>query len=160
MYEGIKQATGPNVKKIAPLMSKTGEIITDLKKQMERWVEHYLELYSSENTVSEEALNNIQVMPIMVELVSEHTASEIEKAINGLVNGKAPGNPPEVIKQRIPVLLQHLHELLSLCWREGEVPQDMRDAKIFTLFKNNGDRSECKSYRGISLLSVVVKVFA
>ena len=34
MYEGIKQATGPNVKKIAPL--KTGEIITDERKQMER----------------------------------------------------------------------------------------------------------------------------
>ena len=163
MYEGIKQATGPNMKKIAPLKSKTGEIITDRKKQMERWVEHYLELYSTENTVSEEALNSIQLMPIMVELDSEPTASEIEKAINGLANGKAPGNdaiPPEVIKQGIPVLLPHLHELLSLCWREGEVPQDMRDAKIVTLFKNKGDRSDCNNYRGISLLSVVGKVFA
>ena len=44
----------------------------------------------------------------MVELDSEPTAFEIEKAINGWVNGKAPGNdaiPPEVIKQGIPVLL-------------------------------------------------------
>ena len=68
MYEGIKQATGPIVKKIAPLKSKTGEIITDGKKHMERWVEHYLELYSPENTVSGEALNSIQLMPIMVNL--------------------------------------------------------------------------------------------
>ena len=30
-------------------------------------------------------------MPIMVELDLEPTASEIEKAINGLANGKAPG---------------------------------------------------------------------
>ena len=51
MYEGIKQATGPNIKKIAPLKSKTGEIVTGQKKQIERWVEHYLELYSAENTV-------------------------------------------------------------------------------------------------------------
>ena len=110
---------------------------------MERWVEHYLELYSTENTVSEEALNSIQLMPIMVGLDSEPTASEIEKAINGLANGKAPGNdaiPPAVIK----------HELLSLCWREGQVPQDMRDAKIVTLFKNKGDHSECNNYSGIS----------
>ena len=42
MYKGIKQVTGPNVKKIAPLKSKTGEIITDGRKQMESWVEHYL----------------------------------------------------------------------------------------------------------------------
>ena len=58
---------------------------------MERWVEHYLELYSTENTVSEEALS-IQVMPIMVELDSELTAFEIKKAIKGLANGKATGN--------------------------------------------------------------------
>ena len=45
MYDGIKQATGPNVKETAPLKSKTGEIITYERKQMERWVEHYLELY-------------------------------------------------------------------------------------------------------------------
>ena len=90
------------------------------------------------------------------------TASEIENAINGLANGKASGNdatPPEVIKQGIPVLLSHLHELLSLCWR-GEVPQDMRNAKIVALFKNKGDRSGRNNYGGISLLSVVGKVFA
>ena len=130
---------------------------------MERWVEHNLELYSTQTTASAKALNSIQLMPIMVELNSEPTVSEIEKAINGLGNGKAPGNdaiPSEVIKQGIPVLLSHLHELLSLCWREGEVPQDMRDAKIVTLFKNKGDRSDCNNYRGISLLSVVHKVFA
>ena len=65
-------------------------------------MEHYLELYSTENTVSEEAPKSIQLMSIMVELDSEPTASEIEKAINGLANGQAPGNdaiPSEVIKQ-------------------------------------------------------------
>ena len=41
---------------------------------------------------SEATLNSIQLMPIMVEIVSEPTASEIEKAINGLANGKASGN--------------------------------------------------------------------
>ena len=54
---------------------------------MERWVEHYLELL-------EDALNSIQLMPIVEELDSEPTASEIEKAINGLANGKAPGIMP------------------------------------------------------------------
>ena len=42
--------------------------------------------------MSEEALNSIQVMPVMVELDSEPTASESEKAINGLANGNASGN--------------------------------------------------------------------
>ena len=36
----------------------------------------------------------------------------------------------------------------------------MRDANIVTLYKNKGDRSDCNNDRGISLLSVVGKVFA
>lgn len=80
-----------------------------------------------------------------------------------LSNGKAPGSDgiaPEVLKKSKPVLLQKLHELLCLCWESGSVPQDMRDANIITLYKNKGDRSDCNSYRGISLLSIVGKAFA
>jgi len=36
----------------------------------------------------------------------------------------------------------------------------MRDAKIVTLYKKNGERSDCNNYRGVSLLSIVGKVFA
>uniref|UniRef100_A0A8W8JBQ4 Reverse transcriptase domain-containing protein n=1 Tax=Magallana gigas TaxID=29159 RepID=A0A8W8JBQ4_MAGGI len=36
----------------------------------------------------------------------------------------------------------------------------MRDAKIITLYKNKGERSDCNNYRGTSLLSTVGKVFA
>lgn len=39
-------------------------------------------------------------------------------------------------------------------------PQDIRDAKIITLYKNKGERRDCNNYRGISLLSIVGKVFA
>ena len=127
---------------------------------MERWLEHYLELYSTKNTVSE-ALNSIQLIPIVVELDSEPTASEIEKAINGLAKHLViMPSPKEVIKQRIPVLFPHLHEFLSLCWRESKVPQNMRDAKIVPLFKIKGYCGGCNNYRGISFLSVVGKVFA
>ena len=56
-------------------------------------------------------------------------------------------------------ILQLLHELLCLCWEQGHIPQDMRDANIVTLYKNKGDLSDCNNYHGISLLSIVGKVF-
>jgi hypothetical protein len=51
MYAGIKQVTGPTTTKNVPLKTYPGENITDRRKQMERCVEHYLELYSTHNVV-------------------------------------------------------------------------------------------------------------
>ena len=120
-------------------------------------MEHYLGLYSTKNTITDEALDTMESLPVMTELDTEPTEDDLSK------NGKAPGKdaiPPEVIKHGKPAILHHLHDLLLLCWKEGTVPQDMRDANIVTLYKNKGDRSDCNNYRGISLLSVVGKVFA
>jgi hypothetical protein len=45
-------------------------------------------------------------------------------------------------------------------WREGSVPRDMHGAKIVTRYINKGHQSDYNSYRGISLLSIVSKVYA
>ncbi len=47
--------------------------ITDQRQRMERWVEHYLELYATQNVVSVMALND--------ELDAEPTEEEMSKAI-------------------------------------------------------------------------------
>lgn len=163
MYNGIKKALGPLVKGIAPLKSLTGEKITDRESQMTRWVEHYSELYSRETLVSDAALSGTKELPIMEDLDEAPSMEELSTAIKALPVEKAPGSdniPPEAIKHGKPALLQPLHELLCLCWEEGGVPQDMRDASIVTIYKNKGDRSDCNNYRGISLLSIVGKVYA
>ena len=141
MYDGIKKALGPMQSKTAPLKSATGEVITDQGQQMERWVEHYSDLYSRENTVTPSALGTIKCMPIMEELNAEPTVDELSKVIDSLAAGKAPGSdsiPSDLIKHCKTTLLHPLHEVLCQCWREGAVPQDMRDAKIITLYKNKG----------------------
>ena len=129
---------------------------------MERWVEHYTELYASENVVTEDALNAIECRPELEELDREPTIDELSEALDSLASGKAPGKdgiPAEVLKCCKETLITELHEILCLFWSEGEVPQDMRDANVITLYKNKGDRGDCNNYRGISLLSVVGKVF-
>eukprot|EP00745_Piridium_sociabile_P043277 TRINITY_DN8831_c0_g1_i1.p1 TRINITY_DN8831_c0_g1~~TRINITY_DN8831_c0_g1_i1.p1 ORF type:complete len:1016 (+),score=240.62 TRINITY_DN8831_c0_g1_i1:1061-4108(+) len=163
MYDGIKQALGPTQKKTAPLKSTTGELIQDRAQQMERWVEHYSELYARENMVTEDALDAIECLPVLEELDGEPSLEEISEALDSLASGRAPGKdgiPAEVLKCCKATIITELHEILCLCWRKGEVPQDMRDANIVTLYKNKGDRSDCNNYRGISLLSIVGKLFA
>ena len=148
MYDDIKKALGPTLNKTAPLRSSTAEVITDRGHQLERWLEHCVTL-----------CRWCYRMP------ADHgrTRHRANKAIVSLASGKAPGSDgisPDLFKHCKTTSLHSLHVLLCQCWQEGAVPQDMRDAKIITLFKNKGERSDCKNYRGISLLSVIGKVFS
>jgi hypothetical protein len=144
---------GPTLKKTAPLKSKDGKTITDKAKQMERWIEHYYELYSNIPEVSNEALDSIPQYPVLY-LDDEPTPKELSRAIDALPSRKAPRKdsiPAELIKCGKNILLPHLYELLLRCWREGSAPQDMKYATITTFYKNKGDHGDCNTcnYRGI-----------
>ena len=163
MYEGIKKATGPASKKTAPLKDLNGNVILDKNKQMERWVEHYGELYSRETKVTDAALEAVETLPAMLELDELPTMDELLAAIKSMPIRKAPGKdgiPPELIKIAVGPLADHLLDLFEQCWIEGKVPQDMKDSVIVTIYKNKGDRSDCNNHRGISLMSIVGKCFA
>jgi len=83
---------------------------------MERWVEHYPELYSRENSVVDLALYAIKPLPIMEDLDAEPTLEELSKAIDSLACSKAPGTdgiPPDLIKRCKSTLLQPLHDTFA-----------------------------------------------
>lgn len=67
MYAGINAATVPTPRKTAPLMSKTEEVITDQGKPVEHWVQHYMELYASQNVVTVAALIALPSIIVMKE---------------------------------------------------------------------------------------------
>ena len=55
------------------------------------------------------------------------TLDELSEALDSLATGKAhrkDGIPAEVLKYCKGSLITELLEILCLCWREGEVPQD------------------------------------
>ena len=56
-------------------------------------------------------------------------------------------------------VLEFLVRLLNLSFDIGVVPMDWRGACIVPLYKGKGDKCECSNSRGISLLSVVGKLF-
>ena len=51
-----------------------------------------------------------------------------------------------------------LEQLFSVIWQEEIVPRQWREGLIVNIFKK-GDREDPANYRGITLLSVVRKVF-
>lgn len=94
-------------------MSKTVEV-----QELERWVEHYLELYATKNMVTDVALDALPSFSVMEDLDTTHSAEELGKAIDCLSCGNASGKdgiPPEFLKNCNRPLQQHLLELLCLC---------------------------------------------
>lgn len=86
MYDWIKMATGPTSVKIAPLKAKSGEVITNQRKQLQRWVEHYLELYSIQNNVRDVALDALPGLLVMEELDEMPDLDVLGKACGNLVH--------------------------------------------------------------------------
>ena len=55
-------------------------------------------------------------------------------------------------------MVELLKQLFTVIWREEFVPPQWREGLIVNLFKK-GDKEDPGNYRGITLLSVVGKVF-
>ena len=87
-YDGIKKAVGPTIFKSAPLKSKSGDIISDKNKKLERWVEHYSELYSRENTVSQSPLDAINVLQLCRSLMTPHFLKMSQKKLINFFQAK------------------------------------------------------------------------
>ena len=82
-------------------------------------------------------------------------------AINILDNSSSSGItdiPIIVIKHCVDTLTPILASLFNKFIQLGSIPDDLKCAIVFALFKK-GDRSNCDNYRGISVLSPFAKIF-
>ena len=109
-------------------------------------------------------------MPVLGDLNERAISLEEEReAVNEMKSGKAPGLdgfPVGCLKKGGMAVLEWLVRLLNLSFDMGVVPMDWRvvpmDSRvacIVPLYKGKGDKCECRNLRGISLLSVVGKLF-
>ncbi|BHF79661.1 hypothetical protein SprV_0702278300 [Sparganum proliferum] len=75
----------------------------------------------------------------------------------------APGSdaiPAEIYKHGGPQMMERLTALFQAMWRQGEVPQDFKDATIVHLYKRKGNSQVCDNHRDTSLLNIAGKIFA
>ena len=86
---------------------------------------------------------------------------EIARCVRKLKNNKTGGSDGlvgELLKYGGSGMIHLLHKLFEVVWSEELVPPKWREGLIVNLFKK-GDREDPGNYRGITLLSVVGKVF-
>ena len=153
-YAATRTIYGPTQRHTAPLRSKDGTtLIKDKEGILCRWKEHFNDLLNRDSHVEADSFDNVPSVPVREELDDVIHIEEVRKAVKQMKCNKASGGdgiPAEVYKHGGTTLVHHLHRLFLKIWDNEEVPQELKDASIVTIFKK-GSRTECGNYRGISL---------
>ena len=148
----------------SPLLASDGStLIKDQEGLSKDWQEQFRNLLNRPSSVDTGAMNQIPQQPIQDLLAEPPTMDEIKKAIHQTSSGRASGKdgiPAEIYKAAGPNALKAFHDVLLSIWEEEKKPDDFCDALIVSLYKNKGSKSDCRNYRGISLLSITGKIFA
>nr|VZH98591.1 unnamed protein product [Spirometra erinaceieuropaei] len=163
-FSAIKAVYGRPTKGTAPLLSADGStFLTEKTQILQRWAEHFLTVLNRPSVIYDAAIERLPQVETNVDLDLPPSLQETIRAVQQPSSGKAPGSdaiPDEVYKHGGPLLMDHLTALFQEMWRQGEVPQDFKDATIVHLYKRKGNRQVCDNHRGISLLNIAGKIFA
>jgi hypothetical protein len=172
------QKLGPRKSRTIPMevVSVDGEVKTSEHEVLQKWQNDFYNIYSgpSGENFSQEFYDTKMIEKMMLEdeqndplYVSNHyinneiSLGEIIKTTTKLKNKKAVGTdclPNEVLKGRQVGLL--LVSLFNTCFDKGMLPNHWREANIYPIPKNLlDDKRNPMTYRGISLLSTISKVY-
>ncbi|BHF81341.1 hypothetical protein SprV_0702447100 [Sparganum proliferum] len=147
----------------APLLSADGStLLTEKTQILQRWAEHFRRVLNRPSVISDAAIDRLPQVETNVDLDLPPSLQETIRALQQLSSGKAPGSdaiPAEIYKHGGSQLMDHLIALFREMWRQGEVPQDFKDATIVHIYKRKGNRQVCDNHRGISVLNIVGKIF-
>jgi hypothetical protein len=87
---------------------------------------------------------------------------EIEEALKRMKGGKVMGSdgiPIETWRCLGVRAIVWLTKLFNLIFRSNKMPKEWRRSILVPIFKNKGDVQSCTNYRGIKLMSLMMKLW-
>ena len=169
----VGRRTKGKYKNITSLKSKAGVSVSSMQGKLEVLRRHYEELgkvsvddnfeadWKEEVVGTLETCSNLSEVSENDRLDRQIDREEIAQCVKKLKNNKTGGCDGivgELLKYGGSGMVCLLEQLFSVIWREELVPRQWREGLIVSLFKK-GDKEDPGNYRGITLLSVVGKVF-
>ena len=161
MYGLLNQVFGPTSSSVVPLKSKDNTtLLKDPTQIMNRWQEHFQDLFFNPSEVDESVIDNLPQLEIKHRMAKIPSLEEIDRAVKQITSGKAPVQiPVELLKTGSETVKQEVANLIRSSWG-GSIPQDWIDGILLPLYKSKGEKSVCDNHRGITLLESVGKVLA
>lgn len=153
---------------IPPFSTPTGPLITPLEKA-NALGQHFLSSHllgqnmpsPHDQSVAEEVAR-IENTPIAADEILQVSPEELRAAVRFSKNMKAPGFDNVFnleLKHLSDRFFAHLALIFTLCFALGYFPSSWKVAKVIAIHKPGKDPTSPKSYRPISLLSALSKLF-
>lgn len=181
--EKLNSEPGPNRKKLwrlsrnlkirsnqTPMLMIDGKKLITSQEKAEAFANHYQSVHdrdldlpsSSLSRRVNESVERIKVAQISIEDVPQLTTNDTSKIIQGLRTKKAPG--PDCVSNLLLKKLpsegqQYLTNIFNTCLRLGYFPKAWKESKTIAVRKGNKPANQVASYRPISLLSSIGKIF-
>ena len=163
-WKEVKKARNSERNSCVSVKDGSGRALSGEEEVKKRWKEYFEQLYNVD--IGARAKVNLfgfeGVSRSMYRGNESISMQEVERAVKRLKNGKAAGVDEitgEMIKFGGMCVKEWLWKLCCKAFESGIVPADWKKAVIVPLYKGKGEKAECKNYRGISLLSIVGKVY-
>nr|VZI33653.1 unnamed protein product [Spirometra erinaceieuropaei] len=132
----IKVVYGSPTKGTAPLLDADGStLLTEKTQRLQRQAEHFRDVLNRPLTISDVAIVRLPQVETNVDL-DLRPLHETIRAAKQLSSGKRPDRTQSLLriyKHGGRQLMDHLTALFPGMWRQGEVPQDFKDATIMHL---------------------------
>ncbi|KAG7307745.1 hypothetical protein JYU34_006321 [Plutella xylostella] len=161
LYQVIKEITRKPRKPSRPVKDKTGKLLCEPGEVLRRWKEYFQELLRVDQHDGIEAELNCARHTQNIEFdASPPSIAEILAAVKKLKSHKAPGLdniPAEMLKADPLATVGILKPVLEKIWETEKIPEEWKKGAIVKLPKK-GDLSDCKNWRGITLLPIVSKI--
>lgn len=89
--------------------------------------------------------------------VDEDVVQNLLKKVNSCKSTGLDKLPAKFIKEAAPVITRPLTHIINLSIKSGQVPDDMKSARVVPIHKKNS-KTEAGNYRPVSILSVMSKI--
>jgi len=137
---------------------ENGKLFTDSHSILAMWSNHFSQL------LNVHFVNDVRQTEIYTAepLVPELSAFDVELAIGKLKRHKSPGidqTPAEMIEVGGRKFHYATHKLINSIWNKKELIEEWKESIIIPIYKK-GDKTDCISCRGTSLVSTTHKILS
>lgn len=162
LYKTTRELSGRKMCATRPLRNTNGELTTSKNEQLLIWTEYYSDLLSNPGPVIDiscDCTNHTIRNDISCDCPG---LPEIVSAIKSLRSNKAAGPdniPPDLLMADPNTSSRLIFPLIKKFWDCENLPSELKEGIIVKLPKK-GNLTECRNWRGITLLNSITKILA